>query len=150
MKQAYGENPKYDAAVAKQLEAARARHSYVELMVDHERKKEQLRAALDAAHRLEADARAALEQAKAAVRRAKTALAHADTGLRADRRKQNASIQAEAAAAGQKTYTTGTPCRNGHFSPRYTSSGACVMCDKIGWQGGKLRAPESDSSAQMS
>ena len=40
----------------------------------------------------------------------------------------------------------GTPCRNGHFSERYTSSGACAMCDKIGWEGGKLKTTESHES----
>ena len=149
MKQAYGENPKYDANVERQLAAARARHAHVEEAVKHEQYKAQLKAELDVAQRIETDARVQLEQAKAAVRRAKTALAQADVGLRTYRREENARLQAEAAALGQKTYSTNTPCRNGHFSPRYTSSGACVMCDKIGWQGGKLKGRESHSEAEQ-
>lgn len=33
-----------------------------------------------------------------------------------------------AAAAGDLKYATGRPCRKGHFSPRYTSSGNCIAC----------------------
>ena len=35
-----------------------------------------------------------------------------------------------AIAAGEKTYSTGMPCKNGHVSPRYTDSGWCVQCKK--------------------
>lgn len=33
-----------------------------------------------------------------------------------------------AAAAGQVKFNTGKPCKFGHFSDRYTSTGACLMC----------------------
>lgn len=36
--------------------------------------------------------------------------------------------RAEAHNAGMKKYFTGEPCRNGHTSKRYTSTGGCVQC----------------------
>jgi len=34
----------------------------------------------------------------------------------------------QAAARGEKFYTTGVPCRNGHVGPRYTNGGECYEC----------------------
>lgn len=34
----------------------------------------------------------------------------------------------EAIDAGEVFYYTGLPCKRGHLSPRYTSSGQCVVC----------------------
>jgi hypothetical protein len=34
----------------------------------------------------------------------------------------------EAARAGLTRYDSGKPCRAGHYSPRYTSTGNCVAC----------------------
>lgn len=34
----------------------------------------------------------------------------------------------DAARLGRKTYRTGKPCRNGHDSFRYVSTGQCVAC----------------------
>lgn len=39
--------------------------------------------------------------------------------------------RAEAKALGLKMYTTGKPCKHGHFSERYTSTGICRECVKI-------------------
>lgn len=36
-----------------------------------------------------------------------------------------------AKAAGTRTYSTGKPCKNGHFSDRYTSTGVCIACGEI-------------------
>lgn len=36
--------------------------------------------------------------------------------------------QRAAAAAGHKTFNTGTPCLYGHKSERHTSSGQCIAC----------------------
>ncbi len=36
--------------------------------------------------------------------------------------------RAEAIAAGEKTYNTGKPCKNGHLSDRYTLGGMCLGC----------------------
>lgn len=36
--------------------------------------------------------------------------------------------RAEAAAAGEKYYFTGRPCKNGHNAPRYTKNGICKEC----------------------
>lgn len=36
----------------------------------------------------------------------------------------------EAIALGLKLYNTGRPCSKGHFSPRYTNTGACRDCIK--------------------
>ena len=36
----------------------------------------------------------------------------------------------DAKAGGLYLYYTGKPCRNGHDSPRYTSSGGCAQCIK--------------------
>jgi len=32
---------------------------------------------------------------------------------------------------GEKTYKTGTPCNRGHDTPRYTSTGGCVGCNRM-------------------
>jgi hypothetical protein len=39
--------------------------------------------------------------------------------------------RAEAKAQGLKTYTTGKPCKHGHFSARYTIGAKCVECTSI-------------------
>jgi chromosome segregation ATPase len=140
MGQVMGENPQYDEAAERMLAATRAHYALVEGNVAHEQRKEELKAAVDSAQRLEEKARIALEDAKRAVRVAKSELARADTDLRSHRRAENARLQKEAEAVGSKTYATNTPCRHGHFSPRYTSSGACVECDRIGWEDGKLKS----------
>ncbi len=36
-----------------------------------------------------------------------------------------------AMAAGQLRYFTGTPCKNGHTSDRYTRNGACISCLRV-------------------
>ncbi len=38
--------------------------------------------------------------------------------------------RAAAKAAGETTYFTGRPCKNGHVEPRHTSNGNCVECAK--------------------
>jgi hypothetical protein len=38
--------------------------------------------------------------------------------------------KSEAKAAGHKTFFTGRPCAAGHRAERYTSTGACVVCNK--------------------
>lgn len=38
------------------------------------------------------------------------------------------SHRSEALAAGAVTYNTGYPCRHGHYSDRYTTSGNCLTC----------------------
>lgn len=38
------------------------------------------------------------------------------------------STRAGAIAAGLPTYDTGKECKNGHFSPRRTITGACIAC----------------------
>lgn len=40
----------------------------------------------------------------------------------------NARLREEAQAAGQKRYSTGTPCARGHTAQRYTINGACIDC----------------------
>jgi hypothetical protein len=133
-----GENPAYDVVAERHLAARRAQYALVEEDVAHEAKKNELQAALMQAKRLEEKTRVAHIQAKDALRIAKEAYASVDTDLRASRRARNSALQREAAEEGAKTYDTGTPCRNGHFAPRYTSSGACTQCDRIGWRDGKL------------
>ncbi|WP_265730734.1 hypothetical protein [Serratia marcescens] len=36
--------------------------------------------------------------------------------------------RAEAINLGQLRFYTGKPCRNGHYSERFTSNGVCVEC----------------------
>jgi septal ring factor EnvC (AmiA/AmiB activator) len=121
----------------------KVKYELVDANIEHERLKEEKRALVKQREAEEADARAELDAAKQRLKDARKEYALVDTDFRAGRRAQNARLQAEAVAVGAKTYVTGTPCRNGHLSPRYTSSGACVMCDRIGWEGGKLRTSET-------
>ena len=44
----------------------------------------------------------------------------------------------EARLAGESLYYTGKPCRKGHDSPRYVSSGQCVECKR------RQPVPETD------
>ncbi|MBG23668.1 MAG: hypothetical protein CMF22_10120 [Idiomarinaceae bacterium] len=37
----------------------------------------------------------------------------------------------DAIKLGAKKYFTGKPCRDGHFSPRYTNNGTCVECKRL-------------------
>lgn len=120
--------------------AVRAKYADIDAQIEHEANKEALGALVRQRELEEQDARTELDAAKARTREAKRMHADADTDFRATRRTQNARMQADAAALGAKRYDTGTPCRNGHYAPRYTSSGSCTMCDKIGWVDGHLRA----------
>jgi hypothetical protein len=124
-------------------DAVKAKYALVDANIEQEERKAELRALVKQREAEEQDARAELEAAKLRLKQARKQHAEADTDFRAGRRVQNARLQAEAIATGAKTYTTGTPCRHGHFSPRYTSSGACTTCDRIGWSGGKLKTSES-------
>jgi hypothetical protein len=144
-----GENPQYDAAMERQLLSARLRYASVEAAVAMEAKKAELRLLLDQAVAVEQTARLNLLDAQTGVKRAKQELARVDADFRAQRREENTRLQREAEAVGAKTYATNTPCRNGHHSPRYTSSGACVMCDRIGWEGGRLKTSERQSQAEQ-
>lgn len=156
----YGENPHYDAKVERESAARRALE---ETVVDKDRQEKELveaRKRLARAKELEVEARIAYQQecvrlkvmdnaakqayqeAKDAVTEAKKAAVEADKVLRSGRRAYNARMQAEARARGDKTYLTGTPCRNGHATYRYVSSGACVECDRIGWKDGRLASRE--------
>jgi hypothetical protein len=137
-----GENPQYDAAIERQMLAARMHYASVEASVAQDGKKAELNRLLDQAIAMEQTARLNLQEAQAGVKRAKQELARVDVDFRAHRREENARLQREAESVGAKTYATNTPCRNGHHSPRYTSSGACVMCDRIGWEDGKLRSSQ--------
>jgi hypothetical protein len=120
--------------------AVRAKYADIDAHIEQEANKEALGALVRQRELEEQDARTELEAAKRRTREAKKAHASADADFRATRRTQNARIQAEAASLGAKRYDTGTPCRNGHYAPRYTSSGSCTLCDKIGWVDGHLRA----------
>lgn len=156
----YGENAHYDAQV--QREAA-ARRAMMEKVVERDRQEREARetkAALARAKETEAAARLAYQEecirlktmendakqeyqkAKAATAAARQIALEADQALRSGRRAKNAQLQAEARARGDKTYLTGTPCRNGHATYRYVSSGACVECDRIGWRDGRLASRE--------
>lgn len=126
--------------------AVQAKYKLVEANIEHEERKTALRLLVQQRETEEQQARDHLEDAKRLTREARKQYVEADTDFRAERRAQNSRLQAEAVAAGTKTYITGTACRNGHVSPRYTSSGACVMCDRIGWEGGRLRTAENHES----
>lgn len=49
--------------------------------------------------------------------------------LRCAAKRPEHPMRAAARAAGEKTYETGEPCRNGHSAPRFTCNGFCVECD---------------------
>jgi len=121
----------------------RAKYADLDARIEHESKKETLKTLVKQREAEEQDARMELEAAKGRTREAKRMHADADLGFRAERRAVNGRLQADAVAVGAKTYSTGTPCRHGHYSPRYTSSGACVLCDRIGWKDGKPRDAET-------
>ena len=126
--------------------AVQAKYKLVDANIEHEQQKDALRTVVKQREAEEQDARLELEAAKQRLKDARKQYAVVDTDFRAGRRAQNARLQEEAVAVGAKTYITGTSCRNGHVSPRYTSSGACVMCDRIGWEGGKLKTSEDHES----
>lgn len=49
-----------------------------------------------------------------------------------ERRKSRPLSERKAArAAGEKTYSTGNPCKNGHIADRLTSNGSCSECSRI-------------------
>lgn len=137
---AFGDDPAYDAQVAREAAMKRAKYSAVAERVRLERTLEDLANQLAKAQNTEAERKAALDEAKEAVRVLKQKIKDTDPTRGAHRRAENARLQAEAVARGDKTYTTGLPCRNGHYAYRYVSSGACTECDRIGWKDGKLRS----------
>lgn len=47
---------------------------------------------------------------------------------------RNMTARAEAVAAGDKQYTTGIPCKQGHTAPRATKTGTCVECTRLAAQ----------------
>jgi hypothetical protein len=42
------------------------------------------------------------------------------------------STRKEAIEQGRPKYYTGKPCKNGHYSQRYSVSGACLQCVRDG------------------
>jgi septal ring factor EnvC (AmiA/AmiB activator) len=136
---AFGDDPAYDAQVAREAAMKRAKYAAVLENIRLEKTLEDLANQLAKAQNTEAERKAALDEAKQAVRDLKQLIKEADPMRGAQRRAENARLQAEAVERGDKTYTTGMPCRNGHYSYRYVSSGACTQCDRIGWKDGKLR-----------
>jgi hypothetical protein len=40
--------------------------------------------------------------------------------------------------AGEKTYISGKPCKNGHTGPRHTASGDCIAC-RVEWNRSRVR-----------
>jgi septal ring factor EnvC (AmiA/AmiB activator) len=137
---AFGDDPAYDARVAREAAMKRAKYAAVLENVRLERTLDDLANQLAKAQIIEAERKAALNEAKDAVAGLKKQMREADPTRGAQRRAENARLQAEAVERGDKTYTTGMPCRNGHYAYRYVSSGACTECDRIGWKDGKLRS----------
>jgi DNA repair exonuclease SbcCD ATPase subunit len=137
---AFGEDLAYDAKVARESDLKRARYAAVAENARLERTLNELANQLAKAQNIEVERKLALDEAKREVRKLKEQIKDADTTRGAHRRAENARLQAEALERGEKTYTTGTACRNGHFAYRYVSSGACTECDRIGWKDGKLRS----------
>tara|TARA_R110000822_G_scaffold226633_2_gene359332 strand:- start:127 stop:597 length:471 start_codon:yes stop_codon:yes gene_type:complete len=137
---AFGDDPAYDARVARESAMKRAKYAAVLENVRLERTLDDLANQLAKAQNTEAQRKAALDRAKQDVRVLKQQIKEADPTRGAHRRAENARLQAEAVERGDKTYTTGLPCRNGHYAYRYVSSGACTECDRIGWKDGKLRS----------
>ena len=46
-------------------------------------------------------------------------------------KKKTILIRADAIATGKTVYFTGKPCRAGHVSQRYTSTGHCLECLRL-------------------
>ena len=136
---AFGDDPAYDAQVARESALKRAKYAAVLENVRLERTLDDLANQLAKAQNTEAERKAALDNAKEVVRVLKKQMKEADPTRGAHRRAENARLQAEAVERGEKTYVTGMPCRNGHHASRYVSSGACTECDRIGWKDGKLK-----------
>ena len=128
----HGENPKYDAKTARDAERKQARYADIERKVALEARIEILKKDIDEAVGVE-------EDAKARVKALRAELKEVEKLLKGSNRTANVQAQEEARAAGEKTYMTGLPCKNGHYARRYTSSGACTECDRIGWKDGKLK-----------
>ena len=128
---AFGDDPAYDAQVARESALKRAKYAAVLENVRLERTLDDLANQLANAQNTEAERKAALDDAKEAVRILKKQIKEADPTRGAHRRAENARLQAEAVERGEKTYVTGMPCRNGHYASRYVSSGACTECDRI-------------------
>ncbi len=49
----------------------------------------------------------------------------------------------QAKAAGHTHYFTGRTCKHGHVSPRYVSSGQCVLCQQLAYENGDIKDLES-------
>lgn len=47
-----------------------------------------------------------------------------------DQRAANKERRKLALMADEKTYYPTTPCKRGHFSPRYSADASCVQCKK--------------------
>lgn len=134
-----GDIPSYDRKVEAEGALKRQYYKLLQDKIEHERKLKDAREEFEKLSQAEMEARAVHEDLRLKVKAAREALKVIDADFRAHRRAENARLQAEALASGSKTYVTGSLCRNGHLSPRYTSSGACVECDRIGWKDGRLK-----------
>ena len=129
----HGVNPRYDKIALRESLIKKAHYTYVEKTMLYEKKAETMRQQLTRFRAEELVAQLKFEEVRAERRDLERKIKVADDGFRKQRREDNARLQAEAQARGEKTYATGTPCRNGHLTYRYTSSGACAECDAIGW-----------------
>jgi FKBP-type peptidyl-prolyl cis-trans isomerase len=160
--QAYGQNPVYDARVKAEQEGKRAFYAQVVAKHAQETELRQQQQAIDDAwavykqkvqntdkmkEKLAQAERAVAAAAKEASEARRAALA-AESKLKAMTRqaekpvrvKPSGQLRQEALERGEKTFLTGVPCKHGHYARRYTSSGACVECDKIGWSAGQLKS----------
>jgi len=49
--------------------------------------------------------------------------------------------------AGERFYSTGKPCKNGHLSKRYTGTGICATCATINSKKCQAKAPDHPNRA---
>jgi hypothetical protein len=59
---------------------------------------------------------------------------------------RNPTARADAKARGDKYYTTGEPCKNGHMAPRAAVSGSCTECTRVATKAWAAQRPEKAAS----
>lgn len=127
-----GENTRYDAQVARTAERKHARYADIDRKVALEKQMLEQKDII-------ARQQEYVQEQQQKLKHMKDELKEMEKLHKSGSRVASVQAQEAARAAGEKTYMTGLPCKNGHYARRYTSSGACTECDRIGWKDGKLK-----------
>lgn len=139
----FGQNAAYDKQQEEVLERKRAFYRDLDRRIALERTIEQATKELTVVQARYDRAKRVTDRLRQRANELKMEIDVKSRALKSRTRKEKRDARQEAIDRGEKTYVTGDPCRNGHYAPRYVTSGACVACDRAYSRVGYTRRDES-------